>query len=180
MMQGAVHTRMSAREFLELPETMKPIQLIHGEVVELPGPSLLHQRMLGDLHIFLNSLIPNGVIFLAPTDLHLGDDNVFQPDLLWIAKDNPIRATGQFLEGAPNLVVEIISPGSVVYDRSDKFEAYEHYQVPEYWIVYPMERLIEVWHLVDGRYSVVGIFSKQDTLISPQLGQAKLDHIFAE
>src|SRR5215831_11445086 len=105
----AVHTRkMTAREFMALPVSNLPHELIHGEEIMSPSPSAKHQRALFRLAKLIERLIPNGEIIIAPMDVYLDDDNVVQPDILWIAENSKAKwVEDKYVTGAPDLVVEI-------------------------------------------------------------------------
>ena len=76
------------------------------------------------------------------------------------------KIASKYIEGSPDLVVEVASPGTAIYDRLSKFEAYEQASVPEYWIVHPPERTVEVLVLEEDGYQSLGIFRGKDTLPS--------------
>src|SRR5215212_9009481 len=140
----SVQTRkMTASEFLALPVSNMPHELINGEAIMSPSPSVAHQRLLARLFDILRKLVPNGEVFLAPLDVYLDDTNIVQPDLLWVAADNTnILIEDNLLRGAPDLTVEIFSPGSARNDRREKFRLYEKHGVREYWMVDPDEKLL--------------------------------------
>jgi Uma2 family endonuclease len=81
----AVQTRMTAAEFLALPETNLPMALIDGEVIMSPSPTAPHQFALFHVAKLIDRLIPNGRVVIAPMDVHL-DENVVRPDVMWIAE----------------------------------------------------------------------------------------------
>lgn len=81
--------------------------------------------------------------------------NVVQSDLIFIKKENlSIFHPNGHINGFPDLLVEIISPGSITSDTVDKFAIYEKYKVPEYWIVFPEQKVIEVFTVKAGMYSL--------------------------
>src|SRR4051794_25235175 len=110
----AIHARkLTASEYLALAVSNRPHELINGEEIVSPCPSVAHQRLLARLFDLLRKLVPDGEVFLAPLDVYLDDLNVVQPDLLWVAANNTnIMIGDNFLRGAPDLAVEIFSPGS--------------------------------------------------------------------
>ena len=79
----------------------------------------------------------DGLMFVSPMDVILSDDTILQPDLLYIAKDRR-GIVGERVMGAPDLVIEILSPGSDKRDRTEKLDLYTKYGVAEYWIVSPV------------------------------------------
>jgi Uma2 family endonuclease len=164
-------TRMTADEFFQLPETTQPTELIDGELIVSPAPILQHQLLIASFHLLLAGLIPNGLIFLAPTDVYFDKANVPQPDISWVAENSRCVLAGKRLEGPPDLIIEIFSPGTAKRDKQDKFKLYEKHGVREYWMVDPLQEYLEVWALVDERYSLLGVFGADDNFDSPVLGK---------
>src|SRR5712692_4527571 len=169
----AVHlTRMTAAEFLALPESTLPRELLDGEDTMSPAPSLDHQRLLLRLAKLVERLIPNGEVFIAPVDVVLDELNVPQPDLVWVAEGSLCQSVdNKYLKGAPDLIVEIFSPGTVRRDKKDKFRLYEKFGVREYWMIDPDEKWLEIWHLKDSQFVLEDVFGPADTCISPLLGK---------
>jgi Uma2 family endonuclease len=103
-------------------------------------------------------------------DVYLGDDNVVQPDVMWIAPDSPCTIGEKHLDGPPDLVVEVLSPSTAHLDKTGKFHLYERHCVREYWIVDPVHKLMEVWALQAGAYRQQGIYGPDESFPSPVLG----------
>ncbi len=80
--------RMTAREFSQLPESNQPTELIYGEVVVSPAPDDVHQKISYRVTLFLSQAVPDGEIRYAPIDVYLDDENVFQPDVMWVSAAN--------------------------------------------------------------------------------------------
>lgn len=130
-------------------------ELWDGELSVTPAPGLSHQGILRDLLGILNEPVTRqglGVVFPAPVDCILADTTVLQPDLVFIANDRRAILTERAVEGAPTLVVEILSPSTRQADRTVKAELYARYGVPWYWIVDPGARAIEALTLGDRAY----------------------------
>jgi Uma2 family endonuclease len=135
-------------------------ELIDGEAYDMtPAPSLEHQRSSGRIFMAINLALREAKrksgggeceVFAAPVDLFLLDTNVLQPDLV-VACD-PAKKTARGIEGAPDLVIEILSPATAKKDLSTKRWLYEAAGIPEYLIVYPEERCTELLCLENGRY----------------------------
>jgi Uma2 family endonuclease len=167
-----IHAKhMTATEFLALPETLTPTQLINGVVVVSPSPFFIHQVLVANTYDMLKSLIPNGRVMFAPMDVHLDDENVFQPDVFWIAEDGDCHVEGGFLRGAPALVVEVLSQGTARYDKGPKFHVYEQHGVQEYWIVNPTTATLSLWTRKDDLFVAFGNFEKNARFTSPLLQQ---------
>jgi Uma2 family endonuclease len=171
-MVAQIKTRMTAAEFFELPESNQFIELLDGELIMSPSPLTRHQRMSGWFFALLLDLIPNGELFYAPMDVYFDDDNVPQPDIMWVAESSKCVITEKRLVGPPDLIVEVLSPGTAANDRKKKFELYQKYGVREYWIADPVHLLLDVWQLVDGAFVWLGAFGTTDTFISPVLGKS--------
>jgi Uma2 family endonuclease len=178
----ATQTRkMTASEFLSLPVSNTFHELLHGEEIMSPSPTRKHQVTLGRLFSLLQHLKPDGEVILAPMDVYLDQSNVVQPDLLWIAEDSQCRwVDGKYLTGAPELVVEIFSPGTARRDKKDKFRLYEKFGVREYWMVDPDEQWLEIWQLKDAHFVLIDVFGPDDPFTSPLLGKGNTKVIFPD
>jgi Uma2 family endonuclease len=173
--------RMTAGEFLTLPVSNLPHELIHGEEIMSPSPTLRHQIVSSRLFKLIERLIPNGVVFYAPVDVYLDEENVVQPDVLWIAEGSVCKPVqDKYLQGAPDLIVEIFSPGTALRDKKDKFRLYEKFGVREYWMVDPDEQWLEIWQLKEAHFVLVDVFGTKDTCASPLLGKVDIKAIFPD
>jgi Uma2 family endonuclease len=171
--------RMTAREFLALPTTNMPYELIHGEEIMSPSPTLSHQRLSSRLFKLIERLVPNGIVLYAPLDVYLDEENVVQPDVLWVAEGGACKPVAdKYLSGAPDFIAEILSPGTALRDKKDKFRLYEKFGVREYWIIDPDELLLEIWELREGHFAFVDVFGPTDACKSPLLGEVDLKAIF--
>lgn len=177
-MVESTRTHIKAGDYFQLPEYEQHdlIQLIDGEVVIGMPPVLKHQAIVGEI-LFLLMMIARksgGKALTSPVEVYLDDDNVFQPDVLYIKPDNLAIAQGdeKRIAGAPNLIVEVLSPSTARFDRQEKYQAYERHGVGEYWIVDPVHETVEVWNLDEaGRYLRQGAFAGEDTFESAVLGE---------
>lgn len=136
-----------------------PEELIDGTLVAMsPSPRWNHISIAGNLYnLFSNYLhkkpctpIPDGF------DLHLSKKDIFVPDMMVVCDRNKIQSNG--VHGAPDLVVEILSPSTAARDRGYKKDLYEASGIPEYWIVNPTDRAIEVYLLTNGRFALDEIY----------------------
>lgn len=181
-MIGQPRTKMTAVEFLARPESNEPTELIEGELIVSPAPVPKHQRCSRRLLITLDALIPDGEVFDAPIDLLLDGENILQPDLVWVAANGRCVITDKLLQGPPELIVEILSPGTTRRDRDDKFDLYERHAVSEYWIVDPIEEYLELYIYDNGHYARQGIYGAGQTFASSALSGKTVDmnRIFGE
>ncbi len=135
-----------------------PYQLIDGELVMSPSPTRAHQAVLLRLALMLQRFVVEnslGEVYVAPFDVKLSETEVYQPDLLFISANRLAVITEQHVNGAPDLVVEILSPATGYYDLTKKRRVYEASGVKEYWIVDPTEHTVEVLENVGGTYETV-------------------------
>lgn len=143
---------------MELPNDGKRYQILDGELDVTPAPSIRHQRISRDLGWFLVAGLKRrelGEVFYAPVDVVLDRHNIVQPDLLFVSNARAAIIGAQRIEGAPDLVVEILSAGSRRTDVITKSELYARFGVQHYWIVDPELDRIEVYRLEDRGYELV-------------------------
>ena len=132
-------------------------EIIEGELYMTPAPATKHQIVSRNLFRFIDDYVVKhdlGEVLFAPCDVILSNFNIIQPDILFIAKENYTILKDQNIQGAPDLIIEILSPASIETDRIQKKLIYEKFGVKEYWIVDPQNRSIEVWILKDKKYQL--------------------------
>ena len=147
-------------------------ELLHGELIMAAAPLIAHQYILIKLAAKVETFVDecnSGTVYCAPFDVVLSDTNVVQPDLLFVSNERAHIITPENIQGAPDLVVEILSPATAERDRSVKFELYAQHGVQEYWIVDPDARTITVFLLDEGEFEEVDTYSEGETLTSPIL-----------
>jgi Uma2 family endonuclease len=167
--RGAVVTApMDRAAFLALPETNLPLEYIDGEIAVSPSPVDSHQEMVLNTAGYLKMLIPHaaGTLRVAPLDVHIDDQNTVQPDVFWVSADNPRCKLGEdgYWYGAPDLIVEVLSPATARRDRGIKFRLYERAGVREYWLI--DADYVEVYRLADGRFERVGVFGEGEAFVT--------------
>ncbi|MET7254105.1 Uma2 family endonuclease [Dyadobacter fermentans] len=147
-------------------------QIINGEEVMSPSPKMPHQSASGELVFLLTSYVKThrlGRIFTAPFDVILEQDfNRLQPDIFFVSNANR-DIMQDWIRGVPDLVIEIVSPSSKKLDTVVKKSVYETYGVPECWIVFPEKICIEVYTLVDERYTLLGSYAGEEHVRSQVL-----------
>lgn len=171
-------------DYRRLPEDGKRYEIIEGVLYVANAPSIEHQfivmKISGQLDFFV-SQHQLGMVLTAPVEVHLSaTTRPVQPDVLFIRTENqPVPGT-QFFDGVPDLIVEVISPSSIRIDRHVKFDTYERAGVPEYWIVDPKARLVEVYTLARGEYALLGQYTDDEVVTSNVLAglQVKASTLF--
>jgi Uma2 family endonuclease len=140
-------TKLTYRDYLRFPDDGLRHEIIEGEHYVTPSPVTRHQRILVTLSHLLQTFLdrePIGEIFFAPFDVLLSEFNVFVPDLIYLSRERAHLLTAKNLQGAPDLAVEILSPGTRSRDLRLKRDVYRCTGVREYWIIDP-DGLIDVY-----------------------------------
>jgi Uma2 family endonuclease len=140
--------------FKSLPEGTL-VQLIENNLVMSPSPKDLHQRLVTKLTSKLEHYVEHnglGEVRVAPYDVYLDRKNAYQPDLIFIANENLHKIQENGLHGAPDLVIEVLSPGTAKYDKGKKKTVYERCGVKEYWIVDPATKATTGFVLQDKKF----------------------------
>ncbi len=136
------------QDYLDLPEDGNRYEVINGELIMVAAPNTGHQIISAYIEVELYNFVKTkqlGQVLDAPIDVILSESNVVQPDILFISKENSSIITEKNIAGAPDLIIEIISPSSAYYDLLEKKELYAVHGVREYWIVEPKKQWIEVY-----------------------------------
>ena len=148
-------------------------ELLDGELVMSPSPRLPHQEICMELGALLHLFVKTrglGRVYSAPCDVVLSETDVVQPDLLFVANERAhILFDGDNVQGAPDLVVEILSPSTAERDRTVKRALYAQYGVQEYWLVDPDTKTVTVLVLDAGAFAEVACHGAGQTLTSPTL-----------
>lgn len=135
-------------------------ELIDGQIVAMsPRPNINHNYAAGNIYnIFYNYLKGKSCTpFGDGTDLHLSEENCFVPDFMAVCDPEKIHSDGVY--GVPDLVVEVLSPGTAGNDRGRKKAVYEQCGVKEYWIVSPGDKSIEQYIRKEGRFELAEVYS---------------------
>jgi Uma2 family endonuclease len=161
----------------EMLEEGAPFQLINYNLVMSPSPLLLHQIILGRvfrvLSDFLDTTQNNGIALFAPIDVCFDEGNIFQPDLIYVSEESK-SILKKRVEGAPDLIIEILSPSNAYYDLRQKKDIYEKYGVKEYIIIDPAQNA-EVYVLKNGLFLLHQKAQATEILSSVVLEGFKLD-----
>lgn len=179
--------RYTYADYCRLPDEER-WQLIRGQLVREPAPTPPHQLVCMELVCALanaadpgSAVLPlrggsgTGVVLASPIDVVLSDEDVLQPDVIFISQERQDIITGECIRGAPDLVAEILSPSTEGRDRGIKRELYAAHGVQEYWIVDPHRRVIEVYRPTGAGFSLHGTFGSGETLTTPLLPRLALN-----
>lgn len=160
-------------DYLALPEEPR-CELLWGHLVVNPTPLPRHQKVVIALTTRLDAfaLDRGHLLLIAPMDVTLDERNVLQPDLLLIASDRR-NIVPRWVDGAPDLVVEVLSPSTGRRDRVVKLALYARAGVPEYWIVDPETRTIDFLLLEGDSYRVAIVDG--DRYVSTRFPELELD-----
>jgi len=167
---------LTYEDYAALPNDGNRYEILEGELAVTPAPSTKHQTASGNLfflltqHIKANDL---GKLFHAPVDLILESTSVLQPDLLFVAKARQNIITDRAIEGAPDLVIEILSPTTSRSDRVTKAQIYARHKVPAYWIVDPEQEAVEVYLLNVDSYRLAVTLQGETPLPVPPFADLK-------
>ncbi len=175
---------LTYKEFAALPGDGKLYELIDGELAVSPAPTLTHQTLVWRLVAIFDAyqtVHPAGRFVVGPYDVVLSVHQALHPDVLFFARKRLDRLTDAFADGAPDLAVEILSPGTASRDKGRKRELYDEYGVQEYWIVHQKRAQVDVYRRATaGRLQKVlspGAGSILVTPLLPEFGLA-LDGLY--
>jgi len=146
--------RYTYEDYQQLPEGA-PYELIHGHLVMSPSPSPRHQIVQSNLFFEISRFVranQKGRVVSAPLDVQFSDTDVLQPDLLYVNQDRLDCIGEQSIEGAPDLVAEILSPATAHRDLTEKKRLYEAHGVREYWVVDPETEAVEVFRNSENKF----------------------------
>ncbi len=165
------HIKFTYEDYKNVPESeTKRYELLGGEFYMAPAPKPYHQDILLNLahvlteHVRMKRL---GKVYVSPIDVVLSNEDVVQPDILFVAKDRLPIIGEAAIHGAPDLLIEILSLSTAGRDRTLKKTLYARSGVKEYWIVDPGTKTIEVFSLTPQGYQLFGSFKQSQTLTSP-------------
>ena len=163
----ATAIKLTVEDYKVLPETGPRYQLIEGDLYMSPAPNRIHQQISANLQYLLTHWVRthpgSGKIYDAPFDVYLDNENVFQPDLLLVRPEKFNLLTKAGLEGAPDLVVEILSPRTKHVDLGPKRKIFAAKGVTELWIIDPIVQTLSVFRLQDDAGNPTAILSEQDS-----------------
>ncbi|MGR3309287.1 MAG: Uma2 family endonuclease [Candidatus Brocadiales bacterium] len=177
MTRTDLKVKFTYQDYLHMPED-KRYELIEGEFFMVPSPNESHQHVSGELGFILQSFVKknkSGSIYYAPFDVVFSDEDVVQPDIVFVSKGRRNIITKNNIKGAPDLLIEILSPKISYRDREIKRKLYFKYGVKEYWIVDPEGQNIEVLSISEDGYKTSGTYNINTPLSSPLLKDLLID-----
>jgi Uma2 family endonuclease len=172
-MSESTKTKINAEEFFALPETSQTEELIHGALIVAPPPNPRHQEIVLNLVRILLAIQAKrgGQIYFAPIAIKLDEDNVPEPDVVYLMPNSRCKKGKQSLEGMPELLIEVHSPGTARRDKREKFQLYESFGAQEYWMIDPSAEYVEVWQREGEKFKLLGIFAPEEHFASKPLGE---------
>ncbi len=151
-----------------LPEGI-PLELINNQLIMSPAPNDPHQQVIVELSYEITGFIKKnklGKIRIAPSDVYINEENVFQPDIYFVSNENPGSFERNGFHGSPDFVIEILSPGNEKKDKTDKYNIYENAGVKEYWLVNPDTKTATGFYLTNSRFE---LFAEEKDKLSSRL-----------
>jgi Uma2 family endonuclease len=172
MLQPACAVKFTYEDFLHLPDDGKRYEIIDGELYMSPAPNLDHQRIVLKLSRKLSEFVDSnnlGEVFIAPCDVVFSEINVVEPDILFISTERLHILTEANVQGAPDLVIEVLSSGTEKRDRGIKLKTYAKFGVREYWLADPENKTVEIYRLDKRGLKIAARLAVDDGLTSPLL-----------
>jgi Uma2 family endonuclease len=184
MAQLAPHP-LTVQDYFDLPEGSARCQLIEGDFHMMPPPNRFHQSVQINIAAIIKFHLnkhPIGKVYCAPIGVILSDLNAFEPDVVFVSRKRAKILSERGIEGAPDLVVEILSPGTARYDKGPKRAIYARSGVKELWLVDPVKREIDVFYLQEDAERPVATYNEREKFSSPLLPGLVFDgrEIFAD
>jgi len=169
-------TRLTYDDFLLFPDDGKRHEIIDGEHYVTPSPVKRHQLLVGRLFFEIERHLRRhagmGQVFLSPFDVIFTKWDIVEPDLLFVAADQPEILTDKNVQGAPALVIEILSAGTRKVDQGVKLRLFEREGVREYWLVDPDHDRVKVFRRQpDQSFPAIADLAREqhDVLTTPLL-----------
>lgn len=151
---------LTYRDYAALPDDGRRYEILDGELSVTPAPGSAHQIILANLFRILDAHVRVhrlGIVLFAPLDVILADTAIVEPDLVYLDDAGRSRISRRGIEGAPTLLVEVLSPGTTSVDRRVKRALYARHGVPFYWIVDPVARTVEAFRIDGSAYLAAAV-----------------------
>ena len=171
MAQARPTAKLTYSDYCNTPDDER-WELMDGELIMAPSPTVNHQQVAGRLYRLLADFVEGaslGEVFIAPLDVVVSDVNVLQPDVVFVSNSRSHIITEANIQGAPDLVVEVMSPSTASRDWRIKLDLYAEHGVQEYWIVDSVGQRVWVMARSDDEMAEVANYGAADTLNSSTL-----------
>ena len=179
--------RLTYDAYLAMPEMKQRYAILDGELVLAASPNPSHQAIVIEIAMKLTSFVRErqlGRVFVAPLDVVIRREplRTRQPDVMFIGQERRVIIGPQVIEGAPDLVIEVLSPTNTRQELQGQLHDYRTIGVREAWVVSPEARTVEVLQLASGAMQRLGLYGLGDLLASQVLPDLRLtvDDIFPE
>jgi Uma2 family endonuclease len=167
-----VDTRLTYDDYCLLPNNGRRYEIVDGELFVTPSPRRAHQNVVTQLSYYLVEFVrreERGRVYVAPFDVVFSLFDVVEPDILYVSKERASVVTEKNVQGAPDLVVEVLSATTAEIDRTTKLKLYARYGVQEYWMIDPEECTAEIYRREAGGFDRVANLQPSDSLTTPLL-----------
>jgi Uma2 family endonuclease len=164
--------RLTYEDYLLIPEDGRRHEIIDGEHYVSAAPFLPHQDLVLWLGAELLSFLKGqglGKVYVAPVDVLLSPHDVVQPDVVFVSQERSRILTRNKIQGAPDLLVEVLSDSTRKIDEGIKLRRYEHFGVREYWLVDPRSESVRIYRLTESGFQRAASLAKGDALSTPLL-----------
>jgi Uma2 family endonuclease len=165
-----IDIRLTYEDYCLLPNDGKRYEIIDGELFVTPSPLTRHQLVVMNLAYYLIGFVKRhdlGVVYLAPLDVVFSPYDVVEPDILYVSKARAAIVTEKNVQGAPDLVVEVLSESTAKIDRTTKLKLYARFEVREYWLIDPIKLSAEIYRLGSEGFELALQLAADDALTSP-------------
>jgi Uma2 family endonuclease len=166
----AVEVKYTYQDLRSTPDDGRRYELFEGDLIVSPAPTTMHQRIVFRLSLVIGNFVQMhqlGEVLSAPCDIQFSGETVVEPDLLFVARDRASIVKEDYVQGAPDLIVEVISPTSEERDRGYKFKIYAEQGVKEYWLADYRKRVLQIFGLTSSGFQLAGEFKNDDEVRSP-------------
>jgi Uma2 family endonuclease len=179
----AVDPRVSFAELARWPDDGRRYELYGGEPIVVPAPLPIHQRVVIAIVDLLTDYerAMGGLVFCSPIDIVLSDYDVLQPDVVWFGSSRMhLVEPHSAIESVPDLAIEVLSRTTEARDRGRKLDLLGRFDLPEYWIIDPVECRLEVYTNRNGRMLLACDHQGNDEVISPTVPHLRftVDRLF--
>jgi Uma2 family endonuclease len=167
-----VDIRLTYDDYCLLPDDGKRYEIIDGELFATPSPRRSHQKVVTRLSRYLDEFAQKtgcGEVYVAPFDVVFSLFDVVEPDIVYVSKERVSVITEKNVQGAPDLVVEVLSETTADRDRSIKQKLYARYGVAEYWLIDPDTCTAEIYRRGTQGFDRVASLQPSDCLTTPLL-----------